>query len=581
MELKWTGHYHGPSPWARSPVLVAEICVNQRLEGSRLAVAQRQLWTVSGMSQPQSSSADACSHDDVALALARTASEWSLACLNEVRGYLHDGGALRAGDCVQLWLGYHHPHVSRMALELAWRLLNLSLQGQDITQARTDINRLWQACRTHHPDYQSRILMAGARRNNVPYLSFLPNTKFWQFGWGARSRVFFETGSNADGAMGWQWQRNKVLCKQWMQSLGMPTPQHVLVSHKQELPAAAHQIGYPCVIKPMDGSSGKGVTANIQHLDQLHKAFDHARQFSQSPLMLEAHASGYDHRLMVVNGQLIAAVSREASYLIGDGVSTVQTLLNGLNSQRSDNMIKSGYLRPIAIDHILLDQLQQQALDLDTVPASGRKVHLRSNANLSTGGVCTDRTDCIHPQVRAMAEQMAVCSGMATLGIDYLTLDISLSPQDSQGVFIEMNAVPSMDVLVAAGHNEDHIAHIVLGDVPARIPVTLHVCSNEQLQQLQLQLQNQTLPAHEAWVCDSTLHVGQALLTIHNEQPWDAVHAALRNRRVETLHVFCTAQAIEEQGLPLDGLAEVDLQVTDLPTAWRQVLQAATHKPRP
>src|SRR5690606_32495033 len=179
---------------------------------------------------------------------------------------------------------------------------------------------------------------------------------------------------------------------------------------------------------------------------------------------IERHVAGQDHRLVVIDGRLVAAIRREPSFVVGDGRSTVAALVGEINTRRTKNLVESRYLRPIALDEILQSHLATQSTSLDDVPPAGRRITLRSNANLSTGGFCTDVTDAVHPQVRAMAEQLAMSCGLATTGLDYLSEDIGLPAAQSGGVFIELNTTPSLDVCVAAGWPEARIARMVLGE---------------------------------------------------------------------------------------------------------------------
>jgi cyanophycin synthetase len=284
------------------------------------------------------------------LLLGQAVTQWALAALNEVRGFVQHAGAVRVGQALHLWLGFHRAELSRAALQLALTSLTRHINRHpDPEPIGALLEKLWLACRQHHPDFQARILMVAAQADGIPFFRFLEESRQWQFGWGwgARSTVFFETATNADGALGWQWERNKVISKDLMRSIGLPVPSHVLVREESELPAVAAQVGLPCVVKPLDGGGGKGVTANIRDTDSLRLAFRQARLFSSGPLLVEQHLQGLDYRLMVVDGRLVAAIRREASFVVGNGQTTVGELIAHLNASRSENLVRSRYLKPI------------------------------------------------------------------------------------------------------------------------------------------------------------------------------------------------------------------------------------------
>jgi cyanophycin synthetase len=583
MRIVWVAQYHGPNPLAPGPVVVAELAAAAGLDALRVSEATALVWAQSKMQAPDSQpdlSADASSTDGV-LQLALAAARWAQAALNEIRGDVLHAGARRAGDRVRIWLGFHRAALSRDAVHLALRSLGQALNGQlDAKVLSVELDRLWTACRRHHPDYQARILMAGARDMDLPYLPFLPGSKFWQFGWGTHGQVFLESASNADGALGNAWQRNKVTTKEMMRAIGMPTAAHVLISDANELLSAVKVVGYPCVVKPLDKGGGKGVTANISHAVHLQEAFAHARSYTQGAVMVEAHLSGLDHRLMVINGQFVAAIRREPSFVTGDGQKTIAELLADLNAPRSGNMVKSRYLRRIPMEDVLIQHLAEQSLTLSDVPCAGQCVTLRSNANLSTGGICTDVTAQCHPQLQAMAVQLARSFGLFCVGIDYLTSDISRSPQETGGAFIELNCTPGLDACIAAGWSQESIARLVLSQSLGRIPVRLTVLHPTQIANVLTLLATTELEEHEALVCKDVLRVGSLALTMPTPEPWAAVMAALRNRGVNSLHVICSSDDIAQHGLPLDSWDEVQVALRDgatvLSPTWMQVMQRHT-----
>lgn len=576
----WTAEFHGPNPCANSAVIVGELTADLMPTVEQLKRARKQLWDVSGLTDPLLENESPLYNnglgEDALLELGLTASTWAQAALNEVRGFIEHAGAQRYANKVRLWVGFHHAQLSRAALQMALSALTELINGRfNPSKVKTELHKLWQACGRHHPDFQARILMVAARDMDVPFMPFLMETRNWQFGWGARSHVFFETASNGDGALGWQWQRNKVTSKNLMRSLGLPTPNHVLIHTEDDLSEAFKRVGVPCVVKPLDGGSGKGVTANIRDEQGLHLAFQEARRYSNGPLMIEQHIQGMDYRLMVVSGKLVAAIQREASFLIGDGRATVEELLRRLNSTRFMNLPRSRYLRPVAVDDLLHHHFAAQGVDLTTVLPLGKRVTLRSNANRSTGGICQDVTDRLHPQVRTMAEQLARVMGLRAVGIDYLTLDIGQTPWSSGGGFIEINATPGMAVFVAAGWTESAIGRVLLGEAVGRINVTLTIVSRENQPQLLESLQKRELGENNGWVCGHQLRIGAASFFIHTKQAWGSVGAALRNPCLHELEVYCTGEDIARDGLPADRFVAVKILDRTLEEDWKQVLADA------
>ena len=587
MKLQYEATYHGPNPYADEPVIAARLLLPSGAAGleagcARLAEIYPD-WLPAGHLPSGSTGAGR---------VGQTAATWALAALNEVRGCLGSAGVVQApGDDarreseVEIYLAFHHEATSRQALEIALRAIGFAARDPAFSRERqrSVLQQLWKACRLHHPDWQARILMQGARSRDIPVLSFPEASKLWQYGWGKRARVFFETGSNADGFLGGRLAKSKVETKGMLAALGIPTPRHVLVAAEASLEQAARKIGWPCVIKPIDMGSGKGVTAGITSIGALQAAFRNARHHTPDPLMVEAHCPGVDYRLFMVAGRLAATVRREPSAVTGDGVRTVRQLIDELNAARSHNMLSSGYLVPIACDSSLLEHLAAKSMDLDTVPTPGQRVALRSNANRSTGGVARDVLELVHPQVRAMAERLAEVTGLYAAGFDYITTDIGKSPAESGGQVIEINTAPGLAVMVAAGLDPVALASQVLGDLPARIPVTLWLVAPEAVASLRTELLSRPALPDGAWVSGQEACVGGMPLQVRGQTPWAAVRAALHYRCVERLLIIGTVGEIVLHGLPVDKLQTTVLDGVSLPDQWRQVVHrcsAATRSGR-
>ncbi len=567
ININYLSIYYGPNTYAPAPVIVAEIALPEVLiqKADDLCLhlkAQFPEWFINEKS----------SHSEGQERLLETASQWALAALNEVRGFLHYAGVVNRKGKTQLWLEFHDPSIARHALELA---LNTLINQKQAQQTQKALNKLWIQCRQRHPDYQAQILMQAARAHNIPFLPFLPEARLWQFGWGSKSRVFMESASNDDGHYGSKVSSSKPLSKSLFRALGVPYPPHVLIKDSSELKQAAEKIGWPCVTKPVSLGGGKGVTANINSHEGLQSGFNSARQFSQDAIMVEAFVPGDDYRLLVVNGQLIATIRREPSYIIGDGQQTITQLIHRLNIGRSSNIVKSRYLRPIAFDQILTEQLNQQQVTLDTILPKQKKVTLRSVANLSQGGLCTDFSSKLHPDIRQIAEMLAQSTGIKTLGLDYITTDISRSWTEVNGAFIELNTTPGLDAMIAAGADPIKVGQHILGDQPARIPINLTITENKQLPRYLEALQQQEWPSGAGWACAGKACIAETALQISDNEAWPAVKSLLRNKILQSLTIICSLKEIMQFGLPVDQIDSLDVQDVEIPKPWQTVLESA------
>ncbi|MEX1175288.1 MAG: hypothetical protein WEB51_06930 [Mycobacterium sp.] len=502
--------------------------------------------------------------------------DWALQALTFVRGYLQDAGCARDPRTGQVlvWLGFHEPRLSLMALDLAARWLSSLAEGQATAQDwGAALDRLWRDCRQRHPDYQARIVMEASRRRGVPYAPAWGMARFWRFGQGERSRVLFETSSCADGYWGTQVASSKATTKTVLRSLGLPTPAFRLVTNGGELQEAVAAVGFPCVTKPLDRGGGKGVSTGLLNLAAVRDGFAAARAYTDGPVMVEAHAVGNDYRLMVVDGRLAAAIRREPPTVTGDGRRTIRELVIDRNAGRdARSLVRSGYLSPIQLDASAQLHLTGLGLNPDTVLDYGRTIRVRSNSNRSTGAACVDVTTQTHPTIRVFAEALGRTLNVRMLGVDYLTTDIGQSAAASGGQFIEINATPGLAAMMAAGWSAEQAGDLALGEAPARIPVQLLVVRYAVLTQALAAARARVWTAGSGWAAWGQAADAGAELSVDANVPWAGVRALLGHRTVASAVVVVSERQIYQHGLPLDAF-DVAHVTCNLTSEWGGVLQ--------
>jgi cyanophycin synthetase len=229
-----------------------------------------------------------------------------------------------------------------------------------------------------------------------------------------------------------------------LKQLRLPVPNHSRVGSVYAAKKAAEKLGLPVIIKPVKGKKGLNVSDKITSLEEVAKAFENAHG-SGSDVLVEQYIEGDDYRLLVIDGTFHSAVRRKPPTIVGDGRLTVSQLIAQLNKDPYRDGFR-GF--PVSIDDEINTRLVEAGLNLEDVPEQGREIVLRLRANVSTGGTPTDVTDQVHPTVRAMAERAAKAVELTVAGIDYITTDIEHSPADTNGVIIEINARPGLDIHV-------------------------------------------------------------------------------------------------------------------------------------
>ncbi len=265
-----------------------------------------------------------------------------------------------------------------------------------------------------------------------------------QLGWGHRQRRIQAAEVDSTSAVAETIAQDKNLTKHLLHAAGVPVPLGAPCDTIEAAYEVVQRINYPVVCKPQNGSQGKGVTVNIQTREQLEHAFQHAAQAARGPVLVEKFFPGSDYRLLVVGNRLIAAARRDPPHVVGDGKSTVKQLVDVVNAdpRRGDGHATS--LTKIRFDDIAMACLSDQGLKPDSVPEKGRRVVLRNNANLSTGGSATDVTDDVHPETASRAIDAAAMVGLHVCGVDIVCESIMRPLEEQNGGVVEVNAAPGL-----------------------------------------------------------------------------------------------------------------------------------------
>lgn len=341
----------------------------------------------------------------------------------------------------QVVVEYSEEAVGRRALELAQLLCRSALDDTpfDLASALNSLRELDEDERLG-PSTGSIVQAALAR--DIPYRR-LTSGSMVQLGWGSRQRRIQAAETDRTSAIGESIAQDKELTKQLLDAAGVPVPLGRPVLNVEDAWLAAEEIGLPVVVKPQDGNQGKGVTVNIASRDQLDTAYAAATAIS-SDVLVERYLPGHDYRLLVVGNQLVAAARRDPPQVIGDGIHSVRELVEQVNSDPRRGEGHATSLTKIRFDEIALARLAVQGYTADFVPPQGRRVVLRNNANLSTGGTATDVTDDVHPELAARAVAAAQMIGLDICGVD-IVCDSVLKPLEEQGGgIIEVNAAPGL-----------------------------------------------------------------------------------------------------------------------------------------
>ncbi len=292
-------------------------------------------------------------------------------------------------------------------------------------------------------------LVKAAEDRDIPWIRLNDNSLV-QFGHGKFQQRIQATITSETKHIAVEISCDKEDTHNMLNDLGLPVPQQRLVYSPTQAVRAAKRIGFPVVVKPLDGNHGRGVSINLTEEAQIETAFHEAKAHSKSRgILVESFVTGMDHRMLVVNGELAAVAKRVPGHVVGDGKHTIAELIEIVNSDPRRGIGHEKVLTNLELDNQAERLMAAAGYTAETVLPAGETFYLRSTANLSTGGTAIDMTDVCHPDNKDMAERTIKSVGLDVGGVDFLTPDITKSYKDIGGAIVEVNAAPGFRMHVA------------------------------------------------------------------------------------------------------------------------------------
>jgi cyanophycin synthetase len=343
----------------------------------------------------------------------------------------------------------------RVALELVNSLLPPELQGlRGLDRIYADLSgdfdlqrrldALKRLVRRTALGPTTRSLVEEAQRRGIPVMR-LDERSLIQLGHGKYQQKIRASITGRTSFVATELASDKNMTKKLLDESGVPIPRGVVVREVEAAVRAARRLGYPVVTKPLDGNHGRGVTIGITGDEQLRFGFVEAQaQAKGRDVIVEQFFPGNDHRILVVNGKMVAVAERIPAQVVGDGVSTIRQLVDEVNRDPRRGEGHENVMTRIKIDALVEEFLSRSNLTSQSIPEADQVVQLRATANLSTGGTAVDRTNEIHPDNADIARRAALIVGIDVCGVDFVCPSISRSIRETGGGVIEVNAAPGL-----------------------------------------------------------------------------------------------------------------------------------------
>lgn len=234
---------------------------------------------------------------------------------------------------------------------------------------------------------------------------------------------------------------NKHITQRILKDKGFPVPKFKSFSNKEEAKyyfLSQAKKDKLIVIKPTNALGGKGITIKPKNTDQFLEAFDCAKKYSPI-VLIEDFIRGKNYRVVVLGNKVIAVCERLPSFIRGDGENNIKKLIEKENQKR-----KNKDMPEILYDDKVINTLKEKKIKQNEVIKKNKKIVLRENTNMSTGGVVIDKTLSINEDNKKLCIEAVKKIGLKLCGVDLIIPDIGKSYKKTYCAINEMNHNPGL-----------------------------------------------------------------------------------------------------------------------------------------
>ena len=375
---------------------------------------------------------------------------------------------------------YREEAVGIEAGKLAVRIVNHLVAPNDPAQAldyRAELERLIRLAEKQAFGPSTQAILDEAASRDIPFIR-LDRFSLVQLGQGVYQQRIRATMTSRTSGIAVDIASDKSLTNKLLDAAGLPVPKSEVVSSAEEAVAAAKRIGFPAVVKPLDGNHGRGVHLDLRSDADVRTAFAGAiRETRSGDVVVETYIHGNDYRCLVIGGKVAAIAERVPASVLGDGKTTVRGLVDRTNADPRRGIGHEKVLTRINVDDAAIELVREQGFELDGVPPKDVRVKLALTGNMSTGGTSIDRTMEAHPDNVEIAEMAARVVGLDVAGIDFICPDITVPVRETGGAIVEVNAAPGFRMHTHPTEGEpQYVAKPVIDllfppNAPSRIPI--------------------------------------------------------------------------------------------------------------
>ncbi|MEK7086922.1 MAG: cyanophycin synthetase, partial [Patescibacteria group bacterium] len=209
-----------------------------------------------------------------------------------------------------------------------------------------------------------------------------------------------------------------------------------------------NSLGFPLVVKPRFGSMSQHVTVNIKNEIGLREAIKKALRYSPHFIVEKFLENVSVFRVTVIDEEFVACVKRVPAHVIGDGIHTIQELIDIKNQdpRRGKPKQKDATIFKLVVDETSEKLLREKNFDLFSIPRVGEIVYLQEKVILDLGADLFEVTKDVHQDNLELFSCTVRLFGAKLVGIDFLAEDVTKSWKEQSCAIIELNSLPYIDM---------------------------------------------------------------------------------------------------------------------------------------
>ena len=369
---------------------------------------------------------------------------------------------------------YTEENVGMFAAESAVAIAEALIAGTDY-DLEADVQKMREIRERVRLGPSTGSIVEEAVARDIPWIRLGTNSLV-QLGYGINQMRFQATITCKTSSIAVDIACNKEQTKKMLDAASIPVASGGICVDEEDLAVVIKKIGYPIVLKPLDGNHGKGASINVLTWEDAVEGLAYAKKYSNR-IIVEKFITGYDFRVLVIDNKLVAAAKREPAHVKGDGKQNIQQLIDETNTDPRRGYGHENVLTQIDVDRDTTDLLEKLNYTLETVPTKGEVVYLKSTANLSTGGTSIDVTDMMHPENIFLCERISRVIGLDICGVDIMAENLTQPLKENGGCILEVNAAPGFRMHLAPSEGlPRNVAAPVIDMLyppgkPSRIPI--------------------------------------------------------------------------------------------------------------